>query len=93
MCFGSLAQGSASSAATIECFLRNTQAKTLRICDANLRQRFYDADTLRRSFQHGDIVKANDRELLEISSLLKIDIGNEERMAQELLDQFHLMMV
>ena len=93
VCFGSLAQRSASSAATIECFLRNIPAKTLRICDANLRQRFYDTDTLRRSFQHADILKVNDRELLEISSLLKIDIGNEERMAQELLNQFDLTMV
>ena len=71
VCFGSLAQRSALSAATIECFLRNIPAKTLRICDANLRQRFYDTDTLRRSFQHADIVKVNDRELLEISLLLQ----------------------
>ena len=93
VCFGTLAQRSPASAATIECFLRSTPAKTLRICDANLRQRFYNAATLRRSFQHADIVKVNDRELLEISSLLKMDVGNEERMARELLNQFDLVMV
>ena len=93
VCFGSLAQRSASSATTIERFLRNTPAKTLRICDANLRQPFYNSDTLRRSFQHADIVKVNDRELLEIAALLKMDIGNEEGIAQKLLHQFDLRLV
>ncbi len=57
VCFGSLAQRSLGSAAAIESFLRNAPAKALRICDAYLRQSFYNKDVLRKSFQHAQIVK------------------------------------
>ena len=56
VCFGSLAQRSSESAATIESFLKNTRQTALRICDVNLRQSFYDEAVLRRSFQYADIL-------------------------------------
>jgi fructokinase len=46
ICFGSLAQRSPTSAETIARFLRNTNTKTLRICNVNLRQAFYTEDVL-----------------------------------------------
>src|SRR5678815_3015769 len=42
VCFGSLAQRSPTSAGTIDRFLRAVSKETLRICDVNLRQSFYD---------------------------------------------------
>src|SRR5690349_19652318 len=57
VCFGSLAQRSEKSAATIERFLKSTPRKTLRICDVNLRESFYSQAVLRRSLQYADIVK------------------------------------
>ena len=93
VCFGSLAQRSPESAATIESFLRNAPAKALRICDANLRQSFYNKDVLRKSFQHAQIVKLNEQELLQVSSLLNLGAGTEETLAKRLLTEYALLLV
>jgi fructokinase len=93
VCFGSLAQRSPTSAATIECFLRNAPNKSLRICDVNLRRPFYSADVLRRSFQHAQIVKLNDQELLQVASLFALAVGDEEALARRLLSDFDLRLV
>jgi fructokinase len=93
VCFGSLAQRAPTSAVTIECFLRNAPKMALRICDLNLRQAFYNKDVLRKSFQHADIVKLNKQELLQVSSLLKLDTGSEETLAQRLLNEYDLRLV
>jgi fructokinase len=93
ICFGSLAQRSDKSATTIERFLKNTPKKTLRICDVNLRESFYNQGVLRRSFQHADIVKLNDRELLQVSYLFKLGAGTHEMLAQCLLRLCDLRLV
>ena len=93
ICFGSLAQRSPLSAATIECFLRNAPKKALRIFDVNLRQSFYNRDLLRRSLNHADIVKLNDQELLQVSELLKLGPGTEEMLARRLLQECELRLV
>lgn len=93
ICFGSLAQRSPISAATIECFLRNAPKRALRISDVNLRESFYTGDVLRRSFHHADIVKLNDHELVQIASLFNLGLGTEEILAERLLHQFELRLV
>lgn len=93
VCFGTLAQRSPNSAATIENFLRNATKKALRICDVNLRQSFYNREVLRRSFQHADIVKLNEQELLEVSFLLRLDVGSEQTLATRLLAEYGLRLV
>ncbi|HXY12884.1 MAG TPA: carbohydrate kinase [Terriglobales bacterium] len=93
VCFGSLAQRSPTSAATIECFLRSAPEKALRICDVNLRQSFYNRDVLRTSFQHAHIVKLNERELLQVSALLKLGDGSQEMLAKQLLSAYELRLV
>lgn len=93
VCFGSLAQRSPGSAAAIESFLRNAPAKALRICDVNLRQSFYNKEVLRKSFQHAHIVKMNEQELLQISSLLNLSVGTEETLAKRLLKEYSLLLV
>jgi fructokinase len=93
ICYGTLAQRSPTSAATINGFLRAAPKKTLRMCDVNLRQSFYDRDVLHRSLQHAHIVKLNDQEFLEVSSLLRLGIGSEETLAKRLLDQCALRLV
>jgi fructokinase len=93
VCFGSLAQRSPTSAATIERFLQNTPRKTLRIFDANLRESFYSAEVLRRSLRYADIVKLNEQELLHAASLLGFDKRDEETPAQRLLTEFSLRLV
>jgi fructokinase len=93
VCFGSLAQRSSTSAATIEQFLLNVPKTGLRICDVNLRQSFYSAEVLRRSFQHADIVKLNEEELTRVTSLLEVDQGNQQTLAKRLLEKFDLRLV
>lgn len=93
VCFGSLAQRSEKSASTIERFLKSAPQNALRICDVNLRESFYSAGLLRRSFQYADIVKLNDQELLQVSYLFKLGIGNHETLAQRLLHLCDLRLV
>jgi fructokinase len=93
VCFGSLAQRSEKSAATIERFLKNTPKKTVRICDANLRESFYTQGVLRKSFQYADVVKLNDQELLQVSYIFKLGIGSHEMLAQRLLHLCDLRLV
>jgi fructokinase len=93
ICFGSLAQRSASSAATIERFLQNAPTTTLRIFDVNLRQSFYGRDVLRKSLRYADVVKLNNHELLQVSYLLKLGIGTDKTLAQRLLHECELRLV
>jgi fructokinase len=93
VCFGSLAQRSRISAATIEGFLRTASKHAMCICDVNLRQSFYNSGVLRRSFQHADIVKLNDQELPLVTSLLGLGSGSEETLAKRLLDECDLGLV
>ena len=93
VCFGSLAQRSAASALTIERFLQNVPKTALLICDANLREPFYGLDVLRRSFRHAQIVKVNNDELLQISTLLKMGTEDEEKIARRLMSEFDLKLV
>jgi fructokinase len=93
VCFGSLAQRSPTSAATIERFLQNTPKKALRIFDVNLRQSFYSAEVLRRSLRYTDIVKLNEQELLHVTSVFGFDSGDEETLARRLLSEFSLRLV
>lgn len=94
VCFGTLAQRSPASAETIELFLRNTPTETLRICDVNLRDPYYTADMLRKSFQFADVLKLNDVELFRASALLAIDGKfGEEEAAAALLREFDLELI
>ena len=93
ICFGSLAQRSLTSADTIDRFLRNASAKTLRICDVNLRQSFYNEEVLRKSFQYADIVKLNEHELIQVSLLFHLGAGTAEVIARRLLQNCDLKLV
>jgi fructokinase len=69
VCFGSLAQRSAESRATIQQFLQAASPRTLRVFDVNLRQTYYSEEVLAESMRLADIVKLNDEELPKIMSL------------------------
>ena len=93
VCFGSLAQRSEKSASTIEHFLKKTPKNTIRICDVNLREPYYNQAVLRSSFQYADIVKLNDQELLQVSHLFDLGIGTDEMLAKRLLQLCDLRLV
>lgn len=94
VCFGSLAQRSPQSRATVRAFLRALRAGATRVFDVNLRQSFYDADTLSESAKLADIMKVNTDELAIVAKLLRIPfIYDELRAAHWLRDILGLKLV
>ena len=63
VCFGSLAQRSPGSRATIRAFLAGTRPGALRVFDVNLRQSWWSPEVLRESLGRASIAKLNETEL------------------------------
>jgi fructokinase len=100
VCFGSLAQRSEESRATIRKFLKGTSAAALKVFDVNLRQSYYSREVLEESMQLADIVKLNDEELPKIMRLVGPNNSstqpaneNELSSAQRLIEAFDLKLV
>jgi len=69
VCYGTLAQRSPASRVTIRQFIEATPPDALRIFDVNLRQRYYDADVIRRTLAVSSVVKLNDAEVDVVAEL------------------------
>ena len=93
VCFGSLAQRSPRSQATIRAFLQAVKPKTVRIFDVNLRPPFYSNETLDESLRLTDIVKLNQDELAAVAKLLGHPPEPEEQAARWLRDTYQLKLV
>ena len=93
VCFGSLAQRSPASRATIRKFLAATPATTLKVFDVNLRQSYYSAEVLAESMKLADIVKLNDDELPKVMALGKLAHKDELASARKLIEQYRLRVV
>jgi fructokinase len=92
VCFGSLAQRSQHSRATIRYFLRASM-DAVKIFDVNLRQSYYSQDVLAESMKLADIVKLNDEELPKIMSLIRLPHKDERSSAYRLLEIYGLKLV
>lgn len=80
ICFGSLAQRSPVSRATIQAFLNAMLKDSLKIFDINLRQNFYNKEIIREALTACNILKINDEELVLIGRLFEqpgLDIENK----------------
>lgn len=88
--FGTLAQRSPESRFALDIFLTNS--KSPRFLDINLRQPWYDLNTIERSLLLADILKINDEELAIVAGLLKLS-GNAEQQASALIESFDLACV
>jgi fructokinase len=93
VCFGSLAQRSPASRATILRFLESTRAPALRIFDVNLRQTFYSADVIEQSLRRANVVKLNHQEVPIVRQLLQIAERADPDFALRLMDRFKLRLV
>jgi fructokinase len=94
VCYGSLAQRSASSASTIDRFLGSVRKEALKIFDVNLRQSFYTRDVLHKLFLQADIAKLTDQEIRRVGSLFLSETSDgEERLAKWLQKEFGLTLV
>jgi fructokinase len=72
VCFGTLAQRAPTTRATVARFLDQTRAECLRVCDVNLRQRFWSTDLLGACLARADVLKLNDEELPRVAEALGI---------------------
>src|SRR6266568_4172782 len=93
VCFGSLAQRSPESRATILRFLEATRPDALRVFDVNLRQKFYSAEVIKSSLQRANVVKLNHDELLVLRNLIGLaatDPSDDVFTCRELIAKFDL---
>lgn len=81
VCFGSLAQRSPLSRTTIRDFLAAAQDDCLRVFDVNLRQHYYNADTVAVGLEAADVLKLSDEEFPVVAGLLGVEGGGEEILA------------
>lgn len=79
VCFGTLAQRSPESRATIHEFIENMPDGSLKVYDINLRQNYYDEKIISDSLRLADILKINDKELDIVSKMLSLSGTQEER--------------
>ena len=93
VCFGSLAQRSAASRATIQHFVNAAPQRTLKVFDVNLRQCFYSQEILADSMDLADVVKLNNDELPQIMSLSRLPHKDEISSAHRLIDEYELDLV
>jgi fructokinase len=93
VCFGSLAQRSATSRETIRRFLKASPPSTLKIFDVNLRQSFYSPEILADSMRLTDIVKLNNDELPKIMSLNRMPHKDDLSSARRLIEEYELELI
>lgn len=93
ICFGSLAQRSATSRSTIRAFLGGSRAEAIRIFDVNLRQKFFSREVLADSLSRANVAKLNDEELPVVMRELGLDHHDEVTSARGLLRAFALDVV
>ena len=85
VCFGSLAQRSERSRATIRRFLLAMRKSAVRVFDVNLRQNFHSMEVLAESMKLATIVKLNHEELPKVMSVFDLETRGEEASARQLL--------
>ena len=92
ICFGTLAQRSEKSRASIHQILSQTKHNALRILDVNLRQRFYSPELIERSLRIANILKINDAELPVLAELLRFN-GDVRSQLAEIANRYSLRLI
>jgi len=93
ICFGTLAQRSETSRATLYRFLELVPDDALKIFDINLRQNFYSKDIILRSLQHCNVLKMNNEEVAEMAQLFDLTNMTEQEVCSYLLRTYNLKIV
>jgi len=92
ICFGTLAQRSAPTRLAIHNYVKAMPGNALRICDLNLRQRFYTPQIIDASLALCSILKLNEEELSVLSGIYQLTGPVDERL-RRLRDDHNLEMV
>ncbi len=93
VCFGTLAQRSTESRATIQKFLQAMRPAALRIFDVNLRHSFVTPELLSASLEAARVVKLNSDELPRVSAMLELGGRGSYAFANRLLQVFDLDLI
>jgi len=89
ICFGSLAQRSPESEQSIKTFIKATRSDCLRVFDINLRQNFFNKETIINSLNFSDILKLNEDELPVVAGYMGLK-GTSEMQLDQILSHFSL---
>lgn len=89
VCFGALAQRSRQSRETIWQFL-DAAPQAIRLFDVNLRQNFYDQESILEGCRRATLVKLNEHELPIVADLLELNDGPPQEQLQRMIEQFQL---
>jgi fructokinase len=90
VCFGTLGQRSPISRDTIRRFVEATPLTALKVFDVNLRQHFYDAETIESSLQIASALKLNGEELPIVAELCGIKARAPRDILVELMSRYEL---
>ena len=93
VCFGSLAQRSSVSRATVRYFLNAMPSDSLKIFDINLRQNFYTKEIIHDSLRASNILKINDEELVLIGRMFGYPGLDMQNKCWLLLGKYNLDML
>lgn len=88
--FGTLAQRSQQSRDTVRHAAGATPPRAWRLLDVNLRQHFYDSETIRTSLTLANAVKMNERELPEVARRCGVHGATDSDVLLALCDKFAL---
>lgn len=92
VCFGSLAQRSPISKASVQKFVAAVHADRLKLFDVNLRAPYWDIRVIEDSLQLANAAKLNDDELQILSKPFSL-VGSEREMLEQLAARFSLRLV
>ena len=92
VCFGSLAQRSKTSRATIRKFLLGTRSDCIKIYDINLRQHYYSQELIEDMLELSTALKLNDEELTVVAELMGIS-GREKALIEQIASRYSLDIV
>lgn len=90
ICFGTLGQRSSTSRDTIRRFVEATPPTALKVFDVNLRQHFYDTETVESSLQIASALKLNGEELPIVARLCGIEARTPRDILMELMTRYEL---
>jgi fructokinase len=92
ICFGSLAQRSEISRASIQRLVSAASANSLRVFDINLRQKYFSREVIEQSLRLANVLKLNDGELPFLATLFDLT-GSAEEQIERLAQKFSLQVV
>jgi len=92
VCFGSLAQRTEGSRATIHALLGALRPGALKIFDVNLRQKFFAVETIEASLKRSNVLKLSDEELPVLADMFRIT-GSVSDQLEVLRSEYDLNLV